>query len=63
MLSAPHLAEICREDSAVEIAHKSELEAFVFELMYLIWREKKWTFGTCILDYHVGPVEGDKRCG
>ena len=40
MLSAPHLVVICREDPAIEIACKSEFKSFVFELMYLIWREK-----------------------
>jgi hypothetical protein len=40
MLSAPYLVEICREDPAIGIAYKSEFKGFVFELMYLIWREK-----------------------
>ena len=40
MLSAPHFVVICREDPAIEIACKSEFKSFVFELMYVIWREK-----------------------
>ena len=40
MLSAPHLVVICREDPAIEIAYKGESKGFVFELMYVIWREK-----------------------
>ena len=40
MLSAPHLVEVCREDPAIGIAYKSEFKSFVFELIYLIWREE-----------------------